>query len=90
MSDFGQVELRVSTEVNGRKVQARAFASPELWNAGLEYQDHMKAALLRKLADGIVEELAPEVEVVMPEPTLYEALTDALEPYTYPYGRNGL
>lgn len=90
MSDFQMVELRVTTEVNGRKVQARAQANLELWNAGPEYQGHMKAALLRTLADEIVKGLAPEVEVVMPTPTLREALTDALEPFTYPYGRNGL
>ena len=90
MDDFKQVELRVSTEVNGRKVQARARVELELWNVGVGYQDRMKAALLRSLADEIVKGLAPEVEVVMPGPTLHEAIVEALEPYTYPYGKNGL
>lgn len=90
MNERTMVELRVTLEVNGRKIQARAQATPELWDDAAEYRDAMKANLLRKLGDAVVAELAPEVEVLMPGPTLHEALTEALEPYTYPYGKNGL
>lgn len=58
MSDFDQVELRVTTEVNGRKVQTRALANLELWNEGSEYQDRPKN--LREMpaqAGGLAEQL---------------------------------
>jgi hypothetical protein len=81
---FKMVELRANVEVNGRKIQARSAVNLETWNAGPEYQDHMKADLLRVLGEEIVKGLAPEVEVVMPKPTLQEALAEALRPFDYP------
>lgn len=84
------VELRAAVEINGRKVQAIAHADPRYWKADPGYQEHMKAELLRALGEAVVKELAPEVTVTMPEPTLHEALTETLRPFDYPYGELGL
>jgi len=85
------VELRAAVEINGRKVQAITHANPQHWNeAGPDYQEAMKAETLRVLAEAIVKELAPEVIITMPEPTLHEALTEALRTFNYPYGELGL
>jgi len=84
------VELRAAVEINGRKVQSITHADPRYWNADPGYQEHMKAEILRVLAEAIVKELAPEVIVTMPEPTLHEALTEALRPFDYPCGELGL
>jgi len=78
------VVLRAEITVNGQKIQARSHARLDIWNAGSEYQEYMKAATLRCLAEEIVKQLAPEVEVTMPAPTLREALTKALRPFDYP------
>lgn len=84
-SRFDVVELRAAVEINGRKVQATTYANPRHWaEVGPDYQDAMKAQTLRVLAEAIVKELAPEVTVTMPPPTIHEALTEALRPFDYP------
>jgi len=81
------VVLHAAVEINGRKLQSVMTAPLHHWDeAGPEYQEHMKAAVLRQLAEEIVKELAPEVTVTMPPPTLHEALTEALRPFDYPQG----
>ena len=79
------VVLRAAIEINGRKLQSAMTAPLHHWaEYGPEYQEHMKAEVLRQLAEGIVKELAPEVAVTMPPPTLHEALAEALRPFDYP------
>jgi hypothetical protein len=81
---FDHVTLRAVVEINGRRCQATTTADVRHWNENPQYQDHMKAETLRGLAEAIVKDLAPEVTVTMPAPTLHEALTEALRPYDYP------
>ncbi|MFG3051888.1 hypothetical protein ACGFZP_13185 [Kitasatospora sp. NPDC048239] len=84
------VALRTVVEVNGKRLQAQTFASVELWHQDQQYQEWMKADLLRSLGEAIVKELNPEISATLPQPTLHEALTEALRPYDYPYGELGL
>jgi len=78
------VELRAAVEINGRKLQATTTADVRHWNEDPQYQEHMKAETRRVLAEAIVKDLAPEVTVTIPGPTLHEALTEALRPFDYP------
>ncbi|OKI16614.1 hypothetical protein [Streptomyces sp. CB03911] len=80
----GSVELSATVEVNGRRYQARTQAPLQDWQRDEQYQEWLKADLLRSLGEGIVKGLAPEVMVTLPGPTLQEALTDALRPFDYP------
>ncbi|MEU4296399.1 hypothetical protein [Kitasatospora aureofaciens] len=80
----GMVLLTTTVEVNGQRLQARAHASIEMWSQDEQYQEVMKAALLRSLGEAIVTELKPEITVTKPQPTLHAALTDALRPFDYP------
>ena len=84
------VLLTTTVEVNGRRLQARAHASVEMWSQDEQYQEFVKADLLRSLGEAIVKELNPEITVTMPQPTLHEALTEALRPFDYPYEETGL
>lgn len=79
-----QVVLRATVEINGRRLQATTTANVHHWHENPQYQEHMKADLRRTLAEAIVKDLAPEVTVTMPAPTLHEALTEALRPFDYP------
>jgi hypothetical protein len=79
------VALRVTAEINGRRVQATTTASVRLWNEDPQYQEYMKAETRRVLAEAIVKDLAPEVTVTMPAPTLRDSLAEALRPFDYPY-----
>ena len=78
------VVLRATVEINGRRCQATTTANVRLWNEDPQYQELMKAETRRVLAEAIVKDLAPEVTVTMPAPTLHEALTEALRPFDYP------
>jgi hypothetical protein len=78
------VLLRTAVEINGRKVQAAMSVESRVWNAGTEYQGHMKAQVLHMLGEAIVKELAPEVTVEPPPLTLRESLHAALRPFDYP------
>ena len=78
------VELSATVELNGRRYQARTQASLQHWRRDEQYQEWLKADLLRSLGEEIMNGLAPEVTVTLPGPTLHEALTDALRPFDYP------
>jgi hypothetical protein len=80
----GSVELSATVELNGHRYQARAQAPLQHWQRDEQYQEWLKADLLRSLGEEIVKGLAPEVTVTLPGPTLHEALTDALRPFDYP------
>lgn len=85
-SAFGpdQVILSVTVEINGRRLYAQSGASLRHWRQNPKYQEDMKAHLLQTLGEVVVKELAPEIMVTMPGPTLHEALTEALRPFDYP------
>jgi hypothetical protein len=78
------VLLTTTVEVDGQRLQARVHASVEMWSQDEQYQEFMKADLLRSLGEAIVTKLNPEITVTTPPPTLHEALTDALRPFDYP------
>jgi hypothetical protein len=80
----GHVLLRATVEINGHKVQATMSVGHQVWNAGTEYQEHVKAQVLHMLGKAIVKELAPEVTVEPSPPTLTESLHAALRPFDYP------
>lgn len=82
--DYSTVELRAEIDIGGQRVQALSHVRLDIWNAGPEYQERLKAETLFRLAEEVVRKLAPEVEVTMPAPTVREALTDALRPFDYP------
>lgn len=61
---FAQVVLRCETVIQGRRVEARSMVDEFMWEAyPSEAHEWMKADLLRRLAEGIVEKLNPKVTV---------------------------
>lgn len=60
----GQLALRAQMVVNGRRYQVRVAVDEFYWeHYGQDFHEHMKADLRRKLVDGIVAELDPQVSV---------------------------
>ncbi|MGW6912574.1 hypothetical protein ACWGB8_01930 [Kitasatospora sp. NPDC054939] len=86
----GKVAISTVVEINGKRLAAQAFADAEPWSQDEQYQESMKADLLRSLGEAIVKELRPEITATLSPPTLREALNEALRPFDYPYGALGL
>lgn len=80
----GTVDLSATVDINGHRYRARSMVPLQHWQRDEQYQEVLKAGLLRSLGEEIVKGLAPEVTVTLPGPTLHEALTDALRPFDYP------
>lgn len=68
--------------IGDQKFQANEAAPLHYWQElGVDYQEHLKAAVRRRLGELVIEALDPEVTVELPAPTLGEAMAEALKAY---------